>query len=186
MNANQSKWMVFLLILLPITVALAQPPGMHPGMSDEDRESMMQQRGYGYGKGEGYGYGSGAMGSMMGGQMMGMMGMGPLMMELRGLDLTKEQTGKVRKLHRDARKEQLAAMEKSMEISDKLLDLYAEEVPDASKIGAVYGELFDMRRKMIEQQIKLRNEVYSFLTKEQKDKVKDIDPYYGRHHMMGW
>ncbi len=191
------KFVSFAVLMLVAVAVMAQPPGMPPrGMNMDDRDEMMSGPGASYGYGYGYGYGD-HMGSMrhgygmggpgMDGPMMGMMDMGPFLADLRELNLNKDQQDKIRKLQRAVRKEHLALMEKNMDVTDKLQDMYAEETPDVAKIGAVYGEMFNLRRQMIESQIKLRNDVFALLSKEQQEKARNSMPYYGRHHrMMDW
>lgn len=144
--------------------------------------------GYGPGYGYGYGMGPGMMGGpgmmhgpgmmggygmmhgpgMMGGEGMmygpGTMGMGPVWM----LDLTDEQRAKISKLQNDLRKKQWATMGQIMDEREKLFELYSADSPDAKKVGAVYGKIFDLRRQMIEAAIDTQNRTQALLTKEQR------------------
>ncbi len=142
--------------------------------------------GYGYGMGEGMGpgmmggygmmHGPGMMGGygmmhdpgMMGGEGMmygpGMMGMGPVWM----LNLTDEQRAKISKLQGELRKKQWATMGQIMDERQKLFELYSADSPDAKKVGAVYGKIFDLRRQMIEAAIDTQNHTQALLTKEQR------------------
>jgi len=187
------------LISIAPTLSLAQSPGnMMRHMDDESYEQMMDQRGYGYGRGYGrgggygYGYGGhmgpggmmGPMGGMMMGPMGGMMGPGYMMGNLYGLDLNDKQRDQIRDIQRDVRKKHWALMEKMMETSDKLVDLYEVDKPDADKIGKVYDEVFKIKREMIQQQIVVRNKIYDILNKEQREKFRENDPYAHRFGMM--
>lgn len=156
----------------------AQPQGMmrHGMMDDDERQQMMQQRGY-----MGYGPGWGTMGSMMRGPMMGG---GFMMPQLRGLELNKEQRDKVRTIHREMRKKHFALMEKIMDQSDKLAELYDTDKPDPNKIGKVYDEIFKTRREMIQQHIEARNRIYDLLSKEQQEKFRANDPFSRHFGMM--
>jgi Spy/CpxP family protein refolding chaperone len=132
--------------------------------------------GYGPGYGYGYGMGPGMMGGygmmhgpgMMGGEGMmygpGMMGMGPVWM----LNLTDEQRAKISKLQDELRKKQWATMGQIMDEREKLFELYSDDSPDAKKVGAVYGKIFDLRRQMIEATIDTQNRMQALLTKEQR------------------
>lgn len=176
----------FLILSLVLSAApalsLAQPGSMTRPMDDEMMERMMEERGYG----RGYGYGQhgrmGPMGSMTGPMMMGPMG--HMMGMLSGLDLNDKQREQIRALQRDMRKQHFAQMEKMMEASDKLEDLYSEEKPDAEKIGKVYDELYKSKRQMIQQHIEMRNKIYDILSKEQREKFKTNDPMAHRFGMM--
>ncbi len=167
------------IILLPI-VSHAQPPGyMMRHMEDESMERMMDERGYGYG----YRYGNrGHMGPMMGPMMMGPMG--HMMGNLYGLDLSDKQRDQIRDIQRNMRKQHWNLMEKMMETSDKLFDLYDVEKPDAEKIGKVYDEIYKIKRQMIQQHIEIRNKIYDILNKEQREKFRANDPFAQRFGMM--
>lgn len=161
----------------------AQPHGMmRHGMDDEEyMERMMGDRGY-MGPGYGGGYRWRHMGPMMGGPM-GMM-MGPMMGQLYGLDLSKEQRDKVRSIHRKVRKQHFALMDKMMDQSDKLYDLYSVDKPDPEQIGKVYDEIYKIKREMIKEHITVRNQIYDLLTKEQREKFKKNDPFLRHFGMM--
>lgn len=170
------------ITMLPI-VSHAQPPGyMMRHMDDESMERMMDERGYGYG----YRYGNrgrmGPMGPMMGPMMMGPMG--HMMGNLYGLDLSDKQRDQVRDIQRNMRKQHWDLMEKMMETSDKLFDLYDVEKPDAEKIGKVYDEIYKIKRQMIQQHIEIRNKIYDILNKEQREKFRANDPFAQRFGMM--
>lgn len=139
-----------LLFTAPVT---AQSPG---GMSQEEMQKMMQERGYGGGMGMG-------PGMMMGGGGMGMMGM---------LNLTDEQRGKIRKIEDDQRKKNRDLYGKIEDESVKLRDLYDTDAPDAKKIGAVYDRIFDLKRQAIVASIETQNKARAVLTKEQQEQLK--------------
>ena len=187
MNAKSLSPVVSSLLRLLIvlaafpTLSLAQPPGyMMRHMDDETMERMMDQRGYGYGY-ENRGQ-MGPMGSMMGPMMMGPMG--SMMGNLYGLDLNDKQRDQIRDIQRNMRKQHFDLMEKMMETSDKLVDLYDVEKPDADKIGKVYDEIYKIKRQMIQQHIEIRNKIYDILTKEQREKFRANDPFAHRFGMM--
>jgi Spy/CpxP family protein refolding chaperone len=184
MNANAHAITVTglstLLLLLSVvsTSSLAQPPGyMMRHMDDETMERMMDERGYGYG----YGRHMGPMG-MMGPMMMGPMG--HMMGNLSELNLDEKQRNQIRDIQRNMRKQHFDLMEKMMETSDKLVDLYDVEKPDAEKIGKVYDEIYKIKRQMIQQHIEIRNKIYDILNKEQREKFRANDPFAHRFGMM--
>jgi Spy/CpxP family protein refolding chaperone len=181
MNAKKyGKNLTSILLILAATTILpivshGQPPGyMMRHMDDESMERMMDDRGYGYG----YRYGNrGHMGPMMG-------PMGHMMGNLYGLDLSDKQRDQVRDIQRNMRKQHWDLMEKMMETSDKLVDLYDVEKPDAEKIGKVYDEIYKIKRQMIQQHIEIRNKIYDILNKEQREKFRANDPFARRFGMM--
>jgi len=175
--------------------ALAQPPGV----TQEEMQRYMQERGYGgYGMGPGMMMGGGGMGmmgpgmmggGMMGGGMMDMMmgggmmggGMGHGMMMGGGgmsmmgmLNLTDEQRGKIRKIEDEQRKKSRDLYGKIEDESVKLRDLYDTDTPDAKKIGAVYDRVFDLKREAIVAGIEARNKARAVLTKEQQEQLKSF------------
>ncbi|WP_455219286.1 Spy/CpxP family protein refolding chaperone [Kaarinaea lacus] len=176
---------ILLALLAFCSATFAQPPGyMRHHMDDETMERMMDERGYGGGYGYGYGRG-GHMGHM--GPMMGPMMMGPMshmMGNLNGLDLNDTQRDKIRDIQRKMRKQHWDLMEKMMDTSDKLIDLYDVDKPDAEKIGKVYDEIYKVKRQMIQQHIEVRNKIYDILNKEQRKKFKANDPFAHRFGMM--
>ena len=165
--------------ILPI-VSHAQPPGyMMRHMDDENMERMMDERGYGYG----YRYGNrGHMGPMMGPMMMEPMG--HMMGNLYGLDLNDKQRDQIRDIQRNVRKQHWGLMEKMMETSDILFEMYDVEKPDAEKIGKVYDEIYKIKRQMIQQHIEIRNKIYDILNKEQREKFRANDPFAHRFGMV--
>ena len=164
--------LLFFIMLFPVS-AFAHPPGYMGGsmMDEEDREKMMEERGYPYGPGYGW------MGNMMGGGYGSMMGggYGPMMGAFYGLDLSKEQRDKIRDIQRSMRKKNLGLMEKMMDRTDKLQELYDSEKLDPEKIGKAYDEYFKVKREMILQHVEARNKMYEVLNKEQREKFKSSD-----------
>ncbi len=128
--------------------------------------------------GDGMGMGPGGMmgPGMMGGGGMGM-GMGPGMMGggfgmLDMLDLKDEQRTKINKIHDDLRKQHWAIMGKMMDEQGTLRDLHQADVPDAKKIGAVYGNLGKLRQQMAETHVEAMNKINALLTPEQRDQMR--------------
>lgn len=178
---------VFLTAFTLSASCLAQPYGMMPHMDDDDMSEWRERQ---QNMGPGYGRMNHIQSmtpmNMMGSMMMPgqMMGMGSMMSSLMGLDLTPNQRKEIRQITRNLRKQHLELMSQSMDKSDKLFDLYMEDEPDPTKVGDVYGEIFTIKRQMIEQHIKLRNDISKILNKDQREKLKKSDVYYGRQHMM--
>lgn len=170
---------VALMTIGYVSVVSAEPRGYMRHM-DDSMEHMMDGKGYGYG-----GYGRrGGYGHMMG-PMGGMMGpMGYMMGNLAGLDLSDEQRDKIRDIHRNIRKKHFGLMEKMMDTSDKLYELYDVDKPNAEKIGKVYDEIYKIKRQMIQEHIIIRNKIFDLLTKEQREKFKANDPFAHRFGMM--
>jgi len=128
----------------------------------------------------------GGMGGMMGmGRMMG--GMGQQMVYM--LDLSPEQRKQLRDINKKLRVEMLPLRDNMMEYNDELYELYDKEKPDAVKIGNVYRQIFDIKRRMIELHINARNRQYDVLTDEQKQQLKQMTSgmmggFGGRRGMM--
>jgi len=178
------------LLAIPAVItsltASAQPPGMMGSQMDED--DMMRYR---------RGMMSGPMmmgGPMMGGSMMGgsmmdmmmggsMMGMGMMMGGFSDLDLSKEQRDKIRAIMQESRKTHLELMSKMLDASDKLSDLYDNDMPDPDKIGKAYDEVFAIKKQMIQEGLRTRNKAFEVLTKEQREKYRKRSAPY-RFGMM--
>jgi Spy/CpxP family protein refolding chaperone len=107
------------------------------------------------------GYGMGPMG-------MGHMGMGYMGM----LDLSNKQRKAMREINRNNRAKRWALRDQMADYSDQLYALYDQDKPDPGKIGAVYKKIFDIRRQLIEERIRQRNQQYDVLTKEQREQMK--------------
>lgn len=188
--------LLVIVMLFPFS-SVAQSPGYMGGhmMDEEDREKMMEERGYPYGSGYGWmgNMRGGYAGYMMGGGpgMMGMMGggygpmmgsgYGPMIGAFYQLDLTKEQRQKIRDIQRSMWKKNIGLMEKMMDRSSKLEELYDSEKLDTNKIGKAYDEFFKVKREMILHHVEARNKMYEVLNKEQREKFKS----YGSFGHMG-
>ncbi len=161
------------LIILPLT-AQAQPQSP---MGQENMQ-MMHSRGMGGGMGAGGCMEHPGMG-MMGGQAREH-GMNALD-AIRKLDLNPDQLAKVNKIELNLRKQFWALKGKTFDGQAQLYDLYSADRPDPKKIGAVYSQLFDIRRQMIEAQIDAQNRARDVLTKDQAAKFRQMQ----QHGMMG-
>ena len=102
----------------------------------------------------------------------GMMGgMGPLYM----LDLSSEQRAKIRSIQETVRKQHWETMDKMMDESSKLYDLFGADKPDPKK------------RQMIESGVEARNQIAGMLTKEQSEQLEQMyrGGGWGTPGMMG-
>ena len=117
--------------------------------------------GGGYG---GYGMMGGYGGMGMGGY--GMMGYGGM------LNLSQAQRDKIEAIQQGMRKSHFAMMESMIKEREKLAELYNQEYPSPSKVGAVYGRIFAIQRQMIESGISAHNQMNKVLTKEQREQIR--------------
>ena len=123
--------------------------------------------------------GGGHMG-MMGGDHMGMMGdmmagghMG-MMSEIKGLGLSDEQKQQMGDIQHKLRKRHWELMGPMIDQQAALKKAYAGDRPDPAAIGAVYGQIFDLKRQMIEARIVAKNSSMDVLTVEQAVKMKEM------------
>ena len=167
--------------------AQAQGYGMGPGMMPEGLHQLFRgcdmMRGYGPGSGM-MGPGSGMMGPGRYGMGPGMMGgyedyeTGPGIMgsyglgQISRLDLTDQQRDEINKLRDQLRRKHWDIMGKMMDERSKLRDLYAEDKPDAEKIGAVYDEIAKLRKEMVQTRIETGNKIQDMLTPQQQEQLK--------------
>ncbi len=148
--------------------------GMGHGMmgSQGMGHGMMGGQGMGHGMMGGQGMGHGMMGNQgMGPGMMGNQGMGPDMMA-GGLDLSSEQRKQISRIQTTLRKQNWTLQGEIIDAQGALFELYADETPDAKKIGAVYGKIFDFRRQMIEAAIEAQIRQRAVLTEEQRKQLQ--------------
>jgi len=163
--------------------AQAQGYGMGPSM----------MRGYGPGSGMmgpgGYGMGPGMMGygdyetgpGMMGPCMMGGYGdygIGPGttggygLGQISRLGLSDQQRDEFTKLRDQLRRQHWDIMGKIMDERSKLSDLYAEDKPDAGKIGAVYDDIAKLQKEMVQTRLDAWNKIQDVLTPQQREQLK--------------
>jgi Spy/CpxP family protein refolding chaperone len=174
------------------TSAQAQGYGMGPGMMHGygpgsgmmgPGYGMMGPGGYGMGPGMMGGYGDYETGPGMMGPGYGMMGpggygMGPGMMggyglgQISGLDLSDQQRDQITKLRDQLRRQHWGIMGKIMDERSKLSDLYAEDKPDAGKIGAVYGDIAKLQKEMVQTRVDSWNKIQDVLTPQQREQLK--------------
>ncbi len=168
------------LLILPLIAGAQQQNRMA-------QENMPMMHGHGVGGGMGMGMGPGG-GACMEHEGMGMMGgrrmaHGMMMLNsMRKLDLNPDQIAKVNKIELGLRKQLWELKGKTFDGQSQLYDLYAADRPDPKKIGAVYGQLFDIRRQMIEAQINAINQASDVLTKDQQAKFRQMQ----QQMMGGW
>ena len=110
---------------------------------------------------------------MMGGHGTGMM-VEPDMHMLGGLNLSKEQHGKITKLADELQHDNWARQGTINDETAKLRDLYQADTRDPAAIGQEYQKLFDAKRQMIEAYLTTQNRIEEVLTAEQRAKLKEM------------
>lgn len=147
--------------------------GMGPG--------MMGGYGPGYGMGPGmmggYGMGPGMMGGYGPGYGMGMMG--GRGWDYPDLNLNADQKAKITDIRKNMRTRQWALMGEMMDAQDKLQDLYDADKQDAAAINKQYKVIEDLRRQMVDNAVDAHNRIDAILTKEQREKFRNLDRGYG-------
>ena len=154
----------------------AHPPGMMMHNFDEEHiGQLMQEHGY-----IGPDYGRGFPGRHIGPMLL----WGPMMIKAMRigylydrLELSKEQRDAIRKIQNSESKLHSDLMEKMMRQSGELFKLYNVEKPNPETVGKVYDEIHKIKREMIQEHIKIRNQIYDLLTEEQKEKFRQDDPF---------
>lgn len=170
-----------ILITLTLSPSIFADHRMGYGMmNDDNQEEMMPWAGR-HGNRQ-MPYMRGQHGSGMG-KMMGMMPM--LMHGLKSVNLNKQQRTDTRAIVRTLRKKHWQAMEKNMDLSDELTDLYSERPRNATTIAAVYDKLFAQKKQMITEMIEARNKIESLLSEEQRKEL-DSTQHWGMGHGMGF
>jgi len=155
---------------------------MGKGMDHDAMHSQMHGKDKGeWGGGGDGGWGAGSGGGWESGEGGGMSGYRMRMVSM--LDLTAEQRKQVRDIQREIKHKQIDLNDKIGDLSDKLLEMYKADKRDAKEIGKVYGQIFDIRRQMIELSIDATNRATDVLTKEQKEKMKMMMSKHSMGHM---
>ncbi len=119
--------------------------------------------------------GGGHMGMMGGGGHMGMMGGGGHMMnKYKGLGLSQEQEQRMIDVHHELHKKHWALMGQMIDQQAALQKAYATDRPDPAAVGVVYGQIFDLKRQMIEAFLNADNNAKEVLTEEQLAQMKKM------------
>ena len=140
--------------------------------------------GYGPGMMGGYGRGMGGYGpGMMGGYGPGMMGgYGPGFGRgndvLSQLDLTAEQQDKIAQIAEDARAKNWTTMGELRAEQFKLRSLYNAAEPDANAIAEQQRKVDALRRTLLKSRVEAHNRMASVLTKEQREQLRSIGPWW--------
>ena len=159
-----------------------------PAVADEDDTMMQQGRsgmmmgGGGMGMmGQGRGMGGGQMmgpGMMMGSGMMGsgMMGggMGMGMATMHALDLDRDQVRKMTQIHKELAQMQAGTRAEVQELRWEMAQEMAKERPTPSEVGKLYEQMAAKHRAMIEERIRARNRMQEALTKEQRERFRQM------------
>lgn len=135
--------------------------GMGPGMMGGYGQGM----GSGMMGGHGHGYGMGH----------GMMGFG----DLRALNLSDDQKAKITKIRKAMRAKHWELMDDMMDAQDQLQDLYDADKQDAAAINKQHKVIEDLRRQMVENSVEAHNQISAILTKEQREKARELRRGYG-------
>jgi Spy/CpxP family protein refolding chaperone len=109
---------------------------------------------------------------MMGGHDTNMM-MEPNMHLLHALNLSDEQHAKIRKLAGELKHNNWAVQGQLNDESAKLADLYEADHRDTAAISKEYQQVFDLKRRMIENYLDIENRIEDVLTPEQRARMKD-------------
>jgi len=150
------------LVLLYTSIAYSQPDrGMGPGMmSDDDRPGMMYERG-------GYGYGMGAYGGRH-------MYEGCFSHEdiLAELDLSEEQSEKIRKEESKFRKEQIRLRAAMKVAKIEYSDMLHEDKVDMKAVEKKVKEIADLKAQSMMNSAKASSVMRGVLSEEQRSKMK--------------
>jgi len=149
---------------------------MGPGMTSP---GMMGKRGM---------MGSGMMNQGMMGMMMGdddevCPGMAGGALAIDAIDLTQEQRDQVRAIRDQLRREHWDTMGQIMEKRAQLRDLYDAKQPDPERIGEVFNEIAQLRRQMLETQIRAENQMRNLLTDQQREQLGQAGPAASGDHV---
>jgi Spy/CpxP family protein refolding chaperone len=167
-------------------VAYAQPylrpvhgPGMMGGygnaygMMDDDHMRPGFTQGYGMGPGMMGGYGGYGYG--MGPGMMGGLGLGAI----HRLSLTDTQRDQVRSIENDLRKKNWDLMGQMQQEMSTVYDRgSASSKPDRAALLAANKRMFELRQKMLENQLDAQDKAEALLTPQQKEQYKNLAGSY--------
>ncbi|HEY6094859.1 MAG TPA: Spy/CpxP family protein refolding chaperone [Gallionellaceae bacterium] len=165
----------FLRIFSVVLMALLGGAGANLAFADPDSGWGGRGPGMMGGYGPGYGMGPGMMGGYGYGMGPGMMGYG----DYRGLNLSREQQGKIAQIRKETRSKMWALMDDMIDAQDKLQDLYDTDKQDATAINTQYKVIEDLRRQMVDIGVDTNNRINAILTKEQREKLRERGRGYG-------
>jgi Spy/CpxP family protein refolding chaperone len=117
------------------------------------------------------------------GMMSHMSGMGECYkgaMEISGeLGLSDQQQQKVNDIKYELHKKHWTIMGRMIDQQSALQKAYASERPDPKTVGAVYGQIFELKREMIEVELEARIKIKDTLTEDQRNQVKKYHSDHG-------
>ena len=125
---------------------------------------------------------------MMGGYGPGY-GMGPGMMgwgNYRDLNLSDDQRSRITQIRKEMRAKQWPLMGEMMDAQDRLQDLYDADKLDSAAIDNQYMVVEDLRRRMVDNMVDAHNRINSILTKEQREKFRELKRGGYGPMMRGW
>jgi Spy/CpxP family protein refolding chaperone len=96
------------------------------------------------------------------------------------LNLTAEQQGRMKEIGQTAEKNNAATLKKLAEQTAKLNQQMAVERPDPKGIGAIYAEVSNLQRQLIEAGIETHNKQMDVMTPEQKAKWRSFQQSVSR------
>ena len=95
--------------------------------------------------------------------------------ELRNLDLSAEQQGRITAIQDEARSKNWSLMGESMKVHNRIRDLYAAATFDEKALKQAYTDLAALQQQMFMSGTEARLHVMSVLTDEQRQQLKSDD-----------
>ena len=95
-----------------------------------------------------------------------------MMGKYKGLGLSDEQKQQMNDIQHGLRQKHWEIMGQMIDQQAALQKAYAGDRPDPKAVGAVYGQIFDLRRQMIEAALEAKNSARDVLTEEQLAQMK--------------
>lgn len=99
---------------------------------------------------------------------------GQILMHARMLDLTKEQTGRIRSMHTELRKEQIRLTSQIQIAQIDLQELLAQDTVDMPKVEQQVREISRLQGDLQLARIRAMNSVRNVLTPEQREKLQSL------------
>jgi hypothetical protein len=113
------------------------------------------------------------MHEMMDGDTMGMMG------QHNRIGLSDDQIQKMNDIQHTLRKKHWELMGPMIDQKAALKKAYANERPDPEVVGAIYGQIFDLKRQMIEARLDAKNSLRDILTEDQIQQMSKMNHRQG-------
>jgi Spy/CpxP family protein refolding chaperone len=97
----------------------------------------------------------------------------PLRGALKKLDLEEGQVDELIEIRQGLRSQHAGVHGKMQKLHWRIDQALAAEQPDPEQVSELYGELFDLRQRMIQDRVSARNELRAALSEEQWQKLQD-------------